>query len=231
MEEGYSFIWNANEAPYLKTTIGACISLRLERNIPYLDTREDPDDSPLSKDAALPVAVDDDAATLDDVGPNFDSDDEELQEAVIVGEAAGDADVKDEEKANEEPKVTSRLKEEAKSTVHQLIHIPKNPFCDACQRGKMRERYSRRGAFKHTLEKWGEIITFDYLYSGSQRTVGLQAEKECLVIEDMFTGILHAFPMDSRSTGRVVESVKFSTGRRKIQQIHSDSNTPVERGT
>ena len=66
----------------------------------------------MSKDAALPVVVGDDAATLDDVGPKFDSDDEELQEAVIVGEAAGDAEVKAEEKVKEEPKVTSRLKDE-----------------------------------------------------------------------------------------------------------------------
>jgi hypothetical protein len=56
----------------------------------------------------------------------------------------------------------------------------------------MRERYSRRGVFKHNLEKWGEIITFDDLYSGSQRTVGLYAERDCLVIKDMFTGIVHA---------------------------------------
>ena len=136
MEEGYSFIWNANEAPYLQTPTGGCIPLRLERNIPYLDTRDDTDNSPLSQDAALPLAVDDDGTMRDDAGPNFDSDDEELHEAVIVGEAAGDAKVKDEEKAKEEPKVTSRFRDEAKSNVHQLIHIPKNPFCDVCQRGK-----------------------------------------------------------------------------------------------
>ena len=43
------------------------------------------------------------------------------------------------------------------------------------------------------------------------------------MITDMFTGILHAYPMDNRSTTRVVESVKFFTGRRQIQQIHSDN--------
>jgi hypothetical protein len=87
----------------------------------------------------------------------------------------------------------------------------------------MREKYSRRGAFKHTLEKWGEIITFDYLYSGSHRTVGISSEKECLVIKDMFTGIVHGFPMPDRASVRVLESIKFFTGRRRIQLAYSDN--------
>jgi hypothetical protein len=87
----------------------------------------------------------------------------------------------------------------------------------------MREKYSRRGAFKHTLEKWGEIITFDYLYSGSHRTVGISSEKECLVIKDLFTGIVHGFPMSDRASVRVLECIKFFTGRRKIQQVYSDN--------
>ena len=87
----------------------------------------------------------------------------------------------------------------------------------------MRERYSKRGAFKHNLEKWGEILTFDYLYSGSQRTVGLHAEKECLVVKDMYTGISHAYPMDKRTSARVMESIKFFTGRRRIQLAYSDN--------
>ena len=65
MEEGYACIWKANEAPYLESPTGACISLRLERNIPYLDTRGDSDETFLSNDAALPVAVADDAIALD----------------------------------------------------------------------------------------------------------------------------------------------------------------------
>ena len=83
----------------------------------------------------------------------------------------------------------------------------------------MRERYSRRGAFKHNLEKWGEIITFDYLYSGAHRTIGMNAEKECLVIKDMYTGIVHGYPMETRQAIKVIESVKFFTGKRKVQQI------------
>jgi hypothetical protein len=141
-----------------------------------------------------------------------------------LGEAAGEPEVKDEpEERKEHSVLASRLRDEARSAKHHLTHVPKNPFCEACQRGKMREKYSRRGAFKHTLEKWGEIITLDYLYSGSCRTVGLGAERECFVIKDMFTGILHGFPTESRSAMCVGDCIKFFTGRRKIQQIYSDN--------
>ena len=78
-----------------------------------------------------------------------DSSDDDIVEQDIVGEDAGDPEVKEEvEEIKQDSKLTSKLQEEAVSASHKLIHIPKNPFCEACQRGKMRERYSRRGAFK-----------------------------------------------------------------------------------
>ena len=194
MEEGYSFIWRANEAPYLETPNGACISLRLERNIPYLDTRDDQTLDAETDDAAVPVAMAEEFEEEQIPNSEHDSDDDEECKTEPIGEEVGDPTVKEEadEDKKVEPKVTSRLREEATSIGHKLTHLPKNPFCDACQRGKMRERYSKRGAFKHNLEKWGGIITFDYLYSGSQRTVGVSAEKEWLVVTDMYTGITHA---------------------------------------
>jgi len=62
------------------------------------------------------------------------------------------------EKAQEMAEVSltrdEKLKAEAKSLQHKLHHLPKNPFCEACMRGKMREKYSRRGAFQRETEKW-----------------------------------------------------------------------------
>ena len=37
MEEGYAFHWEAGEEPYLVTPDGGCISLLVEKNIPYPD--------------------------------------------------------------------------------------------------------------------------------------------------------------------------------------------------
>jgi hypothetical protein len=87
----------------------------------------------------------------------------------------------------------------------------------------MKEKYSKRGAFKRNLDRWGEIITFDYLYSGSQRAAGLHGEKECLVIKDLWSGMIHAYPTDTRLSLRVVECLKSFTGKRKIHQAYSDN--------
>ena len=155
MGEGYSFIWRASEAPYLETPTGACISLRLERNIPYLDTRDDPTVDVEMDNAAAPVAMAEEHKSEQVPKSEDDSDDDEDQDPELVGEEVGDPAVKEEveEEKKVEPKVTSRLREEATSIGHKLTHLPKNPFCEACQRGRMRERYSKRGAFKHNLER------------------------------------------------------------------------------
>mgnify|MGYP000515056568 CR=1 FL=1 len=40
--------------------------------------------------------------------------------------------------------VNDRLRKEAKSLSHQLSHLPKNPFCQSCTMGKMKEKYGSR---------------------------------------------------------------------------------------
>ena len=47
------------------------------------------------------------------------------------------------------------LVREATEMAHLLTHKPANPHCEACARGKMRERPHRAGAFKRPLRGWG----------------------------------------------------------------------------
>ncbi len=61
---------------------------------------------------------------------------------------------------------SDKLRVEAQSLEHKVFHLPKNPFCEACTMGKMKEKYSRRRTFKRDLTEWGEIITCDHIYSG-----------------------------------------------------------------
>ena len=49
------------------------------------------------------------------------------------------------------PSVSDKLRAEAESVEHKLSHLQKNPFCQACTMGKMKEKYSRRSAFKREL--------------------------------------------------------------------------------
>ena len=87
----------------------------------------------------------------------------------------------------------------------------------------MKEKYSRLGAFKRTLEKCCELVTFDHLYSGSKRAVGIAGETEGFVVRDIYTGIVHAYPVMDKSAGHVVLCLQsFSGGRHKIKQAHAD---------
>jgi len=171
MEEGFAFHWEAGEEPYLVTPDGGCIALKVDRNIPFLDNTN----AFYSLCPSLAVEKTDrktapDAIAMGDVNVDSPDKDDHDKPDEMIGEMPGEqsiADAAEEDKPKGDSKSTSKLREEANSLVHKLTHLPKNPFCEACKRGKMKEKYSRRGAFKHVLEKWGEIITFDYLYSGS----------------------------------------------------------------
>ena len=151
MEEQYDFHWIRGQKPYLVTPDYKVVELEIHRNIPMLMVG-DPD--VVAKDArgfctvpVAPVMV------------------EERED--IFGDAVLDEHVVPEGEAHEppdegnvaplpapEPPVPPpegeriRLKREAESREHKLTHIPKNHFCNACLRGKMKEKYSRRGAFR-----------------------------------------------------------------------------------
>ena len=115
-----------------------------------------------------------------------------------------------EELDEDDPRVPGRqekLQTEAGSVLHKLTHLPKNPFCDSCQRGKMKEKYSRRGAFKRNVEKWCEQITFDHLLSSSERAIGVDGETAGFVVRDIYTGIVHAYPVMDQTTANVVLSL------------------------
>ena len=83
----------------------------------------------------------------------------------------------------EEPEVpvvrqskSDKLKEVAASLEHKLSHLPKNPFCQSCIMGKMKDKYSHRRTFARELESWGEVVTCDHVYSASASALGLDGE-------------------------------------------------------
>ena len=67
-------------------------------------------------------------------------------------------------------------------------------------------------SLQRELSKWGELVTFDHIYSGSYRAVGMKKETEGLLIKDMYTSILHVYPVPDKKWDRVIAR---GTGRRK----------------
>ncbi len=116
-----------------------------------------------------------------------------------------------------------RLRKEANSLEHKLSHLPKNPYCQSCTMGKMKEMYSKRGAFKRELTQWGEVITCDHVFSDSPNALGLNGETESFVIKDLWSGLLHSFPVKSKAATYVVQSIQQFVGTRKVQTLYSDN--------
>ena len=111
------------------------------------------------------------------------------------------------------------LKRDANSIAHLLTHRYRNPFCESCVKAKMRHFRSRTGAFKREVKMFGDVVTFDFVTaSGDHEVEGRYA----LIIRDIYTGIIMAYPTARRDTDSVVRAIKRFCGRRKIKQVYSD---------
>ena len=111
------------------------------------------------------------------------------------------------------------LKRDANSVAHLLTHRYRNPFCESCVKAKMRHFRSRTGAFKREVKTFGDLVTFDFVTaSGNHEVEGRYA----LIIRDIYTGIIMAYPTARRDTDSVVRAIKHFCGKRKIKQVYSD---------
>ena len=111
------------------------------------------------------------------------------------------------------------LKRDADSIAHLLTHRYRNPFCESCVKAKMRHFRSRTGAFKREVKTLGDLVTFDSVTaSGDHEVEGRYA----LIIRDIHTGFIMAYPTARRDTDSVVRDIKHFCGRRKIKQVYPD---------
>ena len=111
------------------------------------------------------------------------------------------------------------LKKDANSIAHLLTHRYRNPFCESCVKAKMRHFRSRTGAFKREVKTFGDLVTFDFVTASTDHEV---EGRYALIIRDIYTGIIMAYPTARRDTDSVVRAIKHFCGRRKIKQVYLD---------
>ena len=89
-----------------------------------------------------------------------------------------------------------------------MTHLPKNPYCDACQRAKMEnvKPYHQDSARDKGFEKRGEHVTNDTMVLHGLGNKGNHGETDAVVFYDLVTGWLDAVPVKGR-----VQPVKGST--------------------
>ena len=104
------------------------------------------------------------------------------------------------------------LKKDADSIA---THRYRNPFCESCVKAKIRHFRSRT----KERSRFGDLVTFDIMTaSGDHEVEGRYA----LIIRDIYTGFIMAYPTARRDTDSVVRAIKHFCGRRKIKQVYSD---------
>ena len=105
---------------------------------------------------------------------------------------------------------------------HKLTHLPKNPYCDACSRGKMKQKFAKRCAFKRSVEEWGDIVTADHMDTVHIKAQGINGEQEAFVIKDLYSGLLHGFPHLTKHEEWVEAGIRNFAGKREINLFYSD---------
>ena len=101
--------------------------------------------------------------------PDYGEDVQDVEQGVEIEEigevAEDDGDVLDVDEEDGGVRLSKRgtLKNEARSKNHLLTHRYKNPFCESRVRAKMKHRKTFRGAFQRKLEKFEDLVTFDYV--------------------------------------------------------------------
>ena len=162
MKLGYTFVWPPGNQPFMIKSSGKRIYLHSKDDIPYLipgDGSEPHDDQLASEIHNLlnkRVVVADAPAVVGEEDEN-DGGGPEVVEAEDDGMI--EVDVHEGEQRMAKPGV---LKAEAKTISHLLTHRYRNPFCQSCVRAKMKHFRTQRGAFKRELNKWCDLITFDF---------------------------------------------------------------------
>ena len=195
---------------------GAQPKSALKKNTPTLTSREE---------KALSEALQD-AQRAKRKAEGRDEDDSSSSSSSSSEEPEGE--VKDAAEAIDPSKVRRNLKEEAISLQHLMTHMPKNPWCSTCMRGKMQRKMHRRKTkvvSKEKFTKWGQCLTADHIITRNKRSLSFMGHKAAIGMLDLGCNWkeLWAVPgKDSVHARHVLINVQGSGP--KIKRFYSDSS-------
>ena len=249
IENGFTFVFKPDNTAYFIDKGGKIVPLTVEGGIPYLKVgsqrsvpfaprsddwyRVGPEMSGRAAPAAHEGDVADGAIIEAPPGPFPPMAAPEMDPAVLQ---VPDADVDPEsalaldmeEGLGGAPPVTVR--EQARQIEHLLTHLPANPYCDACQRGKMTQPRHMTGAFKRKLKKWCQIVTADHLVSSKTGwTIGVTGDVDALTVRDLWSRMIGCYPMRDESTESTVAALKDFVGGRKVELFYCDNSDELRK--
>ena len=108
------------------------------------------------------------------------------------------------------------LKKEALSLRHQLLHDGNNPHCPLCKEAKMIRKPCRKRTDVKMPEKFGDVVTCDHVYAHSEELEGITGDRDLLVVYDLATGCLAAYPVKNKNVHETAKRLTHFRGRDTI---------------
>ena len=123
----------------------------------------------------------------------------------------------------------SQLRAEAVSIEHLMIHFPKNPYCKACCKTRLRRKPRKRRTVPRELNgKFGSCITLDHVYAHSGEMEGMDGSMDMLVIYDLATEKIDAFPAKSKNADETHAAPQNFRGTTYVDVDYSDNSREIQ---
>ena len=159
----------------------------------------------------------------------------------LPSEAEGEAEpVVDE--PEQEPSAIEKLRAEAKSLDHMILHSRKNSQCEFCLRGRMLSKYHKRSDYRaegrtkrdvpekeaphDKADEFGKIVSADSVIA-SEQNAGVGGERCTTHVFDHFSGISLDYPQPNRSEDSNYRSLKHFAG----VKLNGNTNTVFKSDT
>ena len=125
-----------------------------------------------------------------------------------------------------------KAKAEAMSLRHLLLHLPKNDFCQTCQRAKMQRKPGRRVKKKlgPLPTKYGEEGTCDHWIAKNELSKGIDGDTVGLMYRDRATKWVDCRGMTSKSSAYAgVYLTEIRSSKDEFKYFHTDGSHELKK--
>ena len=133
-----------------------------------------------------------------------------------------------------ERRARSRSKEalikESTTREHLMTHVPKNPYCQICQRAKMYKPPSyKKETSTIEAEVFGDHVTADHLILHRDKQTVIEDSRLALVVKDVATCFMYAYPAALKSEDECLVALQhFASAKDNVETFYSDKSRELE---
>ena len=110
-----------------------------------------------------------------------------------------------------------------------MTHFPKNPYCPACRKSRLRRKANRRNReAREVAAVFGQSVTMDHVYAHTEQMEGIDGSLDMLVMYDIGTEKIDAFPSKSKSADDTYAAIQDFRGTTYLRCVYSDNSREIK---